>query len=210
MKVFSIALGDFQTNSFCVRKNAETRDCVIIDTGLNSSPLVDYIKQNDLNPVALLYTHGHFDHIEGVNIIRENWPDIKVAIHKADAEMFTDPEANISSMLGLTITADPAEIIIDQEQPVEFAGITFEVLHTPGHTPGGICFYVPDENTVFVGDTLFSGSIGRTDFPGGNYDQLIQSIKTKLMVLPDQTVVYNGHGPSTTIGQEKNYNQYLQ
>jgi glyoxylase-like metal-dependent hydrolase (beta-lactamase superfamily II) len=123
--------------------------------------------------------------------------------------MLTDPVKNLSIMTGVGFTSEAADVIIQAEGPIEFAGIRFEVLHTPGHTPGGICLYCPDVGILFSGDALFADSIGRTDFPGGNYQQLIDSIKSKLLALPDETIVYTGHGPSTTIGDERRHNQYL-
>jgi len=209
MKTDTFVLGDFQTNSYVVRTGGDARDCVVIDTGLSARPLIDFIAETDLNPVAVIFTHGHADHIAGVNLLREHRRDIKVAIHADDAGMLTSPVRNLSVMTGVAFTSEAADVIIQDEEPVEFAGIRFEVLHTPGHTPGGICLYCPGEGVVFSGDTLFASSIGRTDFPGGNYAQLIDSIKSKLLALPDETIVYTGHGPSTTIGTERRHNQYL-
>ena len=209
MQIQKFVLGDFQTNSFVLSADENTKDCLIIDTGLESSPLIDYLKQNNPNPIAAIFTHGHADHVMGVNALRENFPDIKVAIHKNDAEMLTRPTLNMSPLAGAMFKADPAEIIIENEGPVEFAGIILDVLFTPGHTQGGICLYSEDDEVVFAGDALFATSIGRTDLPGGNYKQLIESIKTKLLTLPGRTKVFTGHGPDTTIETEKNYNQYL-
>lgn len=210
MKVDTIVLGDFQTNSYVVRATEETVDCVIVDTGLSAQVLIDFLVENSLNPTAVIFTHGHADHIAGLNLLREKRPEIKVAIHTDDAEMLTDPMKNLSIMTGNSFTSQPAEIVIREDETIEFAGITFETFHTPGHTPGGICLYCRSEGVVFAGDTLFADSIGRTDFPGGNYAQLIESIKSKLLLLPDETKVYTGHGPDTTIGYEKQHNQYLQ
>jgi hydroxyacylglutathione hydrolase len=210
MKVDTIVLGDFQTNSYVARTTEETADCVIVDTGLSPEPLMDFLVENELNPTAVIFTHGHADHIAGLNLLRQKWPDIKVAIHTDDAEMLTDPMKNLSIMTGKSFTSEPAQIVIKQDEAIEFAGIEFEVFHTPGHTPGGICLYCRDQSVVFAGDTLFADSIGRTDFPGGNYEQLIESIKTKLLALPDDTKVYTGHGSDTTIGYERKHNQYLQ
>jgi hydroxyacylglutathione hydrolase len=210
MKVDTIVLGDFQTNSYVARTTEETADCVIVDTGLSPEPFMDFLVDKDLYPSAVIFTHGHADHVAGLNLLRQKWPDIKVAIHADDAEMLTDPMKNLSIMTGKSFTSEPAQIVIKQDEAIEFAGIEFEVFHTPGHTPGGICLYCRDQSVVFAGDTLFADSIGRTDFPGGNYEQLIESIKTKLLALPDDTKVYTGHGSDTTIGYERKHNQYLQ
>ena len=209
MQIRHFVLGDFETNSYCLRAADSAKDCLIIDTGLEAGALVEYLKENQLNPVAVIFTHGHADHVMGLNSLRENFGDIKVAIHKNDAEMLTQPTMNMSPLAGCMFKAEPADIIIEEEGPLEFAGIKFEILHTPGHTQGGICLYSADDGVVFVGDTLFASSIGRTDLPGGNYDQLIAGIKEKLLTLPGETKVLTGHGPETTIETEKNYNQYL-
>ncbi|HEG44406.1 MAG TPA: MBL fold metallo-hydrolase [Phycisphaerales bacterium] len=209
MQIHNIILGDYQTNSYCVTANEDAADCLVIDTGLSPQPLIDFIKEKNLNPIAVILTHGHADHIAGLNLLRENWPDIKVAIHVQDADMLNDTQANLSALTGASFETEPADIIIEEDGPIEFAGIKFDVMHTPGHTQGGICLYAKDDGILFAGDTLFAMSIGRTDFPGGNYAQLISGIKKKLLVLPDETKVYTGHGPETTIGTEKKFNQYL-
>ncbi|RKY08810.1 MAG: MBL fold metallo-hydrolase, partial [Planctomycetota bacterium] len=201
--------GDYQTNSYCLTADASATDCLIIDTGLQSEPLIEYLKKNNLNPVAAVFTHGHIDHIDGLALLRKNWPDIKVAIHKADAAMFEDGKLNLSALSGVPFKTSPADIIIDAEGPQTFAGVEFQILHTPGHTPGGVSLYSKSEGVVFVGDALFAGSVGRTDFPGGDFNQLITAIKTKLLTLPDETRVYSGHGPATTIANEKRTNPFL-
>lgn len=209
MNIKTFILGDYQTNSYCLTANASATDCLIIDTGLQSEPLIDHLKKNNLKPVAAVFTHGHIDHIDGLGLLRANWPDIKVAIHKADAEMFEDGKLNLSVFSGVPFKTSPADIIIEDEGPQTFAGMEFHILHTPGHTPGGISLYSRKEGVVFVGDALFAGSIGRTDFPGGDFNQLITNIKTKLLILPDETKVYSGHGPVTTIVKEKQTNPFL-
>ena len=209
MNIQTFVLGDYQTNSYCLTVGESAKDCLIIDTGLRSEPLIDFLKANDFNPVAVVFTHGHIDHIDGIALLRANWPDIKVAIHKDDAAMFEDARLNLSAFSGLPLRASPAEIVIEDEGTIAFAGMEFDILHTPGHTPGSISLYSESKGVVFVGDALFAGSIGRTDFPGGDSDRLIASIKTKLLTLPEDTKVYTGHGPVTTIGMEKKRNPFL-
>ena len=209
MRIDQLILGDFETNSYCVRADDPAMDCVIIDTGLDAEPLIDLLKQRKFNPVAVVFTHGHADHITGVKALRQNFPEIKVIIHKDDAKMLTSCVRNMSILAGKTFTTDPAEIILEEESKLILAGIEFEVFHTPGHTKGGICLYCETDGIVFVGDTLFASSIGRTDLPGGNFENLITSIKQKLLTLPPETKVLTGHGPETTIGTEKQSNQYL-
>lgn len=210
MIIDTIVLGDYQTNCFCVRQNEETGDCLIIDPGMEAGPLVQMLKKNDYIPVEILLTHGHADHIGGVETLRQHWPEVRVAIHKDDATMLTSPAENLSLMAGVMVQARPAEILLNSnESDYEAAGLRFKVLHTPGHTPGGICLYASDEDILFAGDTLFAGSIGRSDFPGGSHELLIEMIQQKLLVLPGQTTVYTGHGPTTTIGNEKASNPFL-
>ena len=210
MKIDLFVLGAYQTNCYILRNSAAAGDCLIVDTGLEAGELVDFLQKHKLNPVAVVLTHGHVDHISGLVELREKYPDVKVYIHKLDAEMLTGASSNISSLMGQRFSTAPADFVCEQGDVIESAGIKLEVIHTPGHTPGGVCLYSSDEGIVFVGDTLFADSIGRTDFPGGSMSRLVESIKEKLLTLPDDTVVHPGHGPTTTIAQEKQHNPYLQ
>ena len=210
MIIDTLVLGDFQTNCFCVRQNEEAKDCLIIDPGMGAEVLVQMLQQKDYSPLAVALTHGHADHIGGVESIRRVWPGIPVTIHKEDALMLTDPTENLSLMAGAMVQARPAEVLWDSEDTsYEAAGLQFKVMHTPGHTPGGICLYASDENILFAGDTLFAGSVGRSDFPGGDHDTLIAMIQQKLLVLPPETVVHTGHGAATTIEKEIASNPFL-
>jgi glyoxylase-like metal-dependent hydrolase (beta-lactamase superfamily II) len=210
MKINTFILGEFQTNCYCLRHSESETDCLLIDTGLGVESLIGFLKQNNLNPLLVVFTHGHADHIAGITIIRQNFPEVKAVIHAGDTKTFSSPVKNLSIATGQVFTAEPAEIIIEKEGTAEFAGFKFDVLHTPGHTPGGICLYSAEDKLIFVGDTLFASSVGRTDFPGGDFDLMIQGIKTKLLNLPEDTTVYTGHGPATTIGAEKASNPFLQ
>ena len=209
MKIDSFILGDFQTNCYCLRTSESETDCLLVDTGLDAQPIIDFLKQNQLNPSVVILTHGHIDHIAGVTLLRQNFPDIKVAVHADDANMLSSPVKNLSIAMGQIFKTEPADIIIQNEGPAEFGPFTFDVLHTPGHTPGGICLYSAEHSLAFVGDTLFAGSIGRTDFPGASFEHLMDSIKTKLLTVPDDTTIYTGHGPATTIICEKQSNPFL-
>jgi glyoxylase-like metal-dependent hydrolase (beta-lactamase superfamily II) len=213
MQIDRLVLGEYENNSYIVRKDEKTTDCIVIDTGLIAKPLIDFLKQKNLNPQALILTHGHVDHIAGAAMLQKNFSKIKVCIHKADSHMLGDSVSNFSKFLGRRIESPPADVIFENEGQIEFAGLQFTILHTPGHTPGGICLYNKDEKTLFTGDTLFAGSVGRTDFPGYDvekcFEQLISNIKSKLLILPDDTAVLPGHGPGSTIGQEKLQNPYL-
>ncbi|MGD0785024.1 MAG: MBL fold metallo-hydrolase [Sedimentisphaerales bacterium] len=213
MQIDRIVLGEYENNAYIVRKDKKTTDCIVIDTGLIVEPLIDFLKQKNLNPLALILTHGHADHIAGAALLLKNFSNIKICIHKADLFMLADSVSNFSKYLGRKIDSFPIDVIFKNEGQVEFADLKFAILHTPGHTPGGICLYNSDEKILFTGDTLFAGSVGRTVFPGYDVEkcseQLINNIKTKLLVLPDDTAVLPGHGPVSTIGQEKLQNSYL-
>jgi hydroxyacylglutathione hydrolase len=216
MKIDRMVLGEFETNCYVLRVSDKATDCLIIDTGLDVRELMAFLERNSLTPKALVITHGHIDHIAGVAKLRARYPDIAVYIHKSDAETLTDSTSNLSFMLDSaesqadrSFSTEKADYLVDEPDVIEEACIRLKVIHTPGHTPGGICLYCEKENIVFVGDTLFADSVGRTDFPGGNMRQLIESIKTKLLNLPDDTVVYPGHGSRTYIGREKTHNPFL-
>jgi len=210
MKIDCLILGAYQTNCYILRENEAAKDCLIVDAGLEADEMIDVLRAHKLNPVAVVLTHGHADHITGLAALRENFPGIKVYIHKLDAQMLTGAEGNLSELAGELFSTDPADFLIEEGDVIKQAGIRLEVLHTPGHTPGGVSLYSKDERIVFSGDALFAESVGRTDFPGGSMTQLIKSIKEKLFTLPDETIVYPGHGPVTTIAEEKAHNPYLQ
>lgn len=210
MQIDCLVLGAFETNCYVLRSSETADKCLIIDAGLNAAGLIEFLNTKNLNPAAVILTHGHADHTVGLEKLRKEYPEIKVYIHELDANMLTETENNLSELAGIEFTTEPADVILDEGDIIEQAGIKLKVLHTPGHTPGGICLYCEDERTIFVGDTLFADSIGRCDFPGGSFNQLIKSIKEKLSGLPDQTAVYPGHGSQTTIAREKKFNPFLQ
>lgn len=209
MKIDRLVLGSYETNCYVLRIAESASACLIVDTGLEADELIAFLTEYELNPVGVVLTHGHADHIAGAALLRAKFPDIKVCIHKLDAEMLTGAPSNLSFLDGGQFSTEPADFLLEHGTIVDQAGIRLEVFHTPGHTPGGICLYSKDEAIVFVGDTLFAGGIGRTDFPGGSMSQLVTSIKEKLLTLPQETVVYPGHGPVTTIAREKTHNPYL-
>jgi glyoxylase-like metal-dependent hydrolase (beta-lactamase superfamily II) len=210
MKIDTLILGAYETNCFVLRSDNATRDCLVVDPGLDAGILIDFLKEQMLNPVAVVLTHGHIDHIAGLAVLREQFSDTKVYIHTLDAKMLTDPYANLSAMHGIPFTTEPEDVALHESDVIEQAGIKLQVRHTPGHTPGGICLYSQADSVAFVGDTLFAGSIGRTDFPGGSMPQLLSSVQEKLFTLPGETKAYPGHGPATTIAREKAHNPFFQ
>ncbi len=185
----------------------ETRQVAVIDPGGNPRAILAMLKQDNLQAQYIINTHGHIDHIGANGAVKEA-TGAKILIHPADAKMLTSTAANFSFLMGAKVTSPPADQFINDGDIIKIGNtVELEVIHTPGHSPGGVCLKTGD--IIFVGDTLFYGSIGRTDFPGGSYKQLIHSIKTKLLIYPDETVCYPGHGPATTIGFERKHNPFL-
>lgn len=193
--------------------NAESGETAIVDPGMMNDDecrqLEEFIKSKSLKPVYILLTHVHIDHTFGIEFLKERY-DLPVLAHKGDAPLGqTRPQQ--ASMFHLPITPGPLSIdrFITEGNIIKLGNEEIKVISTPGHSPGGVCFYVPDSHFVLTGDTLFQGSVGRTDLPGGNQRQLILSIKSQLMTLPADTKVYPGHGPATTIAREEVSNPFL-
>jgi len=210
MKIDRFVLGAFETNSYLLRRDDQAKNCIIIDTGLDATELIDFLAGNDLSVESVILTHGHADHIAALPSLCKNHPNAKVFVHKLDAEMLTGEKENLSTLAGVPLAVAPADVLLDDGDVIDQAGIELKVIHTPGHTPGGICLYSENNHAAFVGDTLFAGSVGRTDFPSSSTSQLIQSITEKLFLLPNETIIYPGHGPATTIAYEKRHNPFLQ
>ena len=188
-------------------ENEETKELVIIDPAICPDYMISYVKRIGYEPKAILLTHGHFDHVMGI----EGWTkefDIPVYIYKDEAAILRDPALNLSSMFGTSYAYEKVTCLSDGEKLV-LAGYTFEVIHTPGHTSGGCCYYVADEEVLFSGDTLFCRSVGRSDFPTGSASVLVKSIQEKLFSLPEQVMVYPGHNDLTCIADEKQYNPFI-
>ena len=209
MKIEHLTLGAYETNCYVLRHEQAACDCLVIDPGLDADPLLGLLEEQQWTPAAVILTHGHIDHIAGVAALRDAFPDVKVFIHPLDGGMLCEPRANLSVMSGMAFATEPQDVSLQDGDVIEQAGIRLLVLHTPGHTPGGICLYSQSDGAAFVGDTLFAGSVGRTDFPGGSMHQLINGVKNKLFTLPGETKVYPGHGPPTTIAYEKTHNPFF-
>lgn len=206
MKVERFLTGIISTNCY-LAINEETKQTVVIDPASSSPSLMNHIEAEGLKVEAILLTHGHFDHIMGIDGFLKKY-DVPVYVHEDDKEMMNDPQLNQSSTYTAGYTFSGAECIRDG-QVLHLAGNDFEVFHTPGHTPGCCCFYVREEGVLFSGDTLFAKSVGRTDFPGSSTSALIRSIREKLLPLPDETRVYPGHMGETAIGHEREHNPYI-
>jgi len=205
MEVIRMPAGIYAANCYIVY-DENAKEGIVVDPGGDVDDIINRIEKLGLTIKYIVLTHGHGDHIAGVKGLK-NHTGAKVAIHKDDAYMVRDGRKNLSSMMAMGTVEFEPDILLDENDVIEFGNIKCEVIHTPGHTPGGITLRIGD--SLFTGDTLFAGSIGRTDFEGGSFDTIINSIKTKLMVFPDDTKVYPGHGPSTTIKMEKRYNPFI-
>lgn len=206
MKVERFVVGILSTNCYLVI-NEETEETVVIDPGACPSYLMNHIKSEGLRVTAILLTHGHFDHMMGINGFLEQW-DVPVYVHEDDEEIMTDTRVNQSAIYTSGYSFDKARYLKDR-QVLEYAGYLFEVLHTPGHTRGGCCYYVESEGVLFSGDTLFQESVGRADFSNSNMSDLVRSVRERLFLLPEDTLVYPGHMGETKIGHEKKYNPYV-
>lgn len=203
----TVVVGALGVNCF-VLGCKETRQGVVVDPGDEVDRILALVKQLGLTIVAIVNTHGHFDHVGGNRQLTQA-TQAPLYIHQADAHML-ERVSQVAAMYGLPGENSPQpDRQLEDGMLIEFGTHSMKVIHTPGHTPGGCCLYLEAENKLIAGDTLFADGVGRTDLPGGSHAQLVESIKTRLFNLPDQVQVYPGHGPTTTIGHEKRHNPYL-
>jgi hydroxyacylglutathione hydrolase len=208
MKWFRLPLGPLQTNCYVLTE--KDGSCLIIDPGEEGNKLHSWLKEKKLKPSAILLTHAHFDHIGAVDFIRDLY-SIPVYLHTKEAKWLSDPSLNGSGkfMMIEPIKIKDADVYFQKEEECQIGSFQFQVLETPGHSPGSVSFYFKDEALVVSGDALFQGSIGRTDLIGGSHDQLMKSIHDKLLTLPEDTLVLSGHGPETIMVDEMNSNPFL-
>ncbi len=204
LNIETIPLGLIQTNCFILWPENEV-PCWIVDPGGLPGPILKIIEAKKLRPEMIINTHGHWDHFMGNRCLKDKFPDIPLAIHEADADVLPDPDKNLSlALIGKAIFSPPADRFLKDGDELKLGSLAFKVIHTPGHTPGGVCLYCAKAKTVIVGDLIFAdGGVGRTDFPKASQEQLMASITRLFEMLPEDTAVYPGHGPSTTIGEEK-------
>ena len=206
MKVLQLEVGSLGTNCY-IAYCENTKKAVIIDPGGDAARILALVNREGLAVEAIINTHGHADHVLA-NVKVQEGTGAPIWIHSADANMLGSGSRNLSAYMGASTSCGAADRLLTDGEVLTIGDFTLKVLHTPGHTPGGISLL--GDKVVFVGDALFAESIGRTDFPGGSYSQLIQSIKTKLMVLDDDVKAFPGHGPATTIGWERRQNPFIQ
>lgn len=205
MKLYRMPLGALGTNCYIV-VDESNQHCLVVDPGGEGERLVALLKEKGLQPEAVILTHGHGDHIGGVQAVVDAFK-VPVYINQGDEEFLTNSNLNLSGAIGQPVKVTGDIRFIKEDDVIRLGEYSFKVIETPGHTPGGVCFY--GEGMVLAGDSLFLESIGRTDFPGSSYEDLIDSVRHKLFTLPEETVVYPGHGPETTIGHEKTYNPFV-
>ena len=209
LKIHQLTFNPFAENTYLIENEGEV---VIIDPGMYGAQeekrMKTYLDVHELQPVALWLTHAHLDHVFGVNWVVEQF-GLEPRLHPADAPIY-EHALPTAMQYGLQMDPLPKAIYDLDVDHLEFGGQRIKVLHTPGHSPGSVSLYIQEEGIAIVGDALFQGSIGRTDLPGGDYQTLIDAIKSQLLSLDDQTLVYSGHGPMTNIGQERIINPFLQ
>ena len=205
MKVVRIPAGIYAANCYLVYSE-DNKEAIVIDPGGDEDDILTQIKNLGLDIKYIILTHGHGDHISGVNGIKD-YTKAPLAIHKEDEYLLKDGRSNLSSMMAMGTVEITADILLNDGDKISFGGLTAEVIHTPGHTPGGISIKIGD--SIFTGDTLFAGSIGRTDFPKSSFEAIMDSIKNRIIIYPDDTIVYPGHGPSSTIRNDKESNPFI-
>ena len=200
----------FEENSYVISLEKEHK-CVLIDPGIDPAELLATLREQKLTPEVMLITHGHYDHIGGIADVRELWPDCQIWTSEQEAKKLVDPTLNLSAAFGFPQVAPAADRSLEDGEEFTVAGLDFQAILVPGHSCGHLVYAIQDLEhlNVFVGDTIFAGSIGRSDFPDGNSHVLVDTIKSKLLTFPGNTVLYPGHGEKTTVAREKRSNPFL-
>ena len=210
IKIATIVSNLFQENTYLAQFEGR-KDCVVVDPGLEPGKILAYLDEHGLVPAAILNTHGHSDHIAGNAALKDRWAACPLVIGAAEADKLTDATLNLSAAFGLPIVSPPADVTVVDGETYSAAGLELRVREIPGHSSGHVVYVWMDHDPpiAFVGDVIFAGSVGRTDFPDGDFRQLADGIHRKLFALPDETVLLSGHGPETTVGREKRTNPFV-
>lgn len=207
MRITNLPSGALQANTY-LAVDEKTNEGFIVDPGGYNKVLTKEVRDNDVKIKYIILTHGHSDHICGVNEHKAEFPDAKIVAYKDEEAMLENPNLNQSPGFGVPYSTK-ADILVSDGDELKVGDVTLKFIHTPGHTEGGMCIYVEEAKALFSGDTLFRQSIGRTDFPGGSYKEIMDSIRKKLFLLPDDTNVFPGHMGTTSIGYEKENNPFV-
>ena len=210
LQVKTVVSMPFQENTYITHLEGQ-REAIVVDPGLEPAPIIEYLEQHDLTPAAILNTHGHSDHIAGNAALKERWPDCPLVIGTGDAPKLTDPAQNLSATFGVSLTSPKADVLVSDGQTYSAAGLDLQIREIPGHTVGHVIYLWSAQrpHVAFVGDVIFAGSIGRSDFPDGDFEALVRGIRQKIFTLPSDTRLYSGHGPMTTVGEERRYNPFV-
>lgn len=205
LDIEKIAVGPLQANCFLITE-PQSKEALLIDPGDEPDRILAHVERLGAKLKAIVLTHSHGDHIGAVEAIK-NRTGVPVMIHQAEADWITDPGKNLSALLGIPVAAPPADRLLNEGDTISIGSENLKVLHTPGHSPGGLSLY--RNGILLSGDLIFRESVGRTDLPGGDPNLLIEVLKTKILTLPDETLIYPGHGEATTVGSERKRNPFL-
>ena len=206
LKMITICLGQMQTNCYIV-ENTKTNQAFVFDPGDQGERIMDTLKEDGMELAGVCLTHGHFDHILAAQAVKEKY-NIPIYACRQEEEMLREPSINMTVHYGQGCSIVP-DVFLEDLDVIRLAGFSVQMIHTPGHTKGSCCYYLKDEGVLFSGDTVFYGSVGRTDFPGGSTAEIVRSLHKLVDSLPEETEVFPGHDASTTIGYEKRYNPFV-